>query len=278
MAQPATLVPLERLEGDPEKQNLNSTPQDNENNNHDVNNTKRSSRKKKKKKKKDDGPLGTPQIKRDWFHDPRKRIGRDFDSWNVGSVITTPQKGTKLIIAQRIDDGHAGVVFKVRNEADNKIYALKVPKKETEKQFRKLHQEVEKNSKLEELSLPHARIVEEGGDYLVKEWVDGLRGDEWFIKWNMFGRPLDDKAWLKLTEMFDSLSARGIYVQNLKDLNVIFNGTEWVVIDVGYFKHGMSPPDALGRFYETFDGRWNKPKYAKGNFMIIAKETERCVG
>jgi len=64
-------------------------------------------------------------------------------------------------------------------------------------------------------------------------------------------------------------------VQNLKDLNMIWDGHKWIVIDVGYFKYDMRPEVALGRFYETFDSRWNKPKYnkPKGPFRYMRKST-----
>jgi hypothetical protein len=103
----------------------------------------------------------------------------------------------------------------------------------------------------------------------VKRWIDGLRGDHWFIQWNEKGRPLDDIAWRRLCEMFDMLAAQNVYVQNLKDLNMIWDGQKWVVIDVGYFKTGLTPQQALGRYYETFDGRWNKPRYNRGRFMFL---------
>jgi hypothetical protein len=146
---------------------------------------------------------------------------------------------------------------------------VQVPRKESEKQFKKLHQEVAKNARMQSLGLPVADITEEGGDYLVKRWIDGLRGDHWFIQWNEKGRPLDDVAWRRLCEMFDMLAAKNIYVQNLKDLNMIWDGQKWVVIDVGYFKVGLTPQQALGRYYETFDGRWNKPRYNRGRFMFL---------
>lgn len=144
-----------------------------------------------------------------------------------------------------------------------------MPRKESEKQFKKLHQEVAKNARMQSLGLPIAEITEEGGDYLVKRWIDGLRGDHWFIQWNEKGRPLDDLAWRRLCEMFDMLAAQNVYVQNLKDLNMIWDGQKWVVIDVGYFKTGLTPQQALGRYYETFDGRWNKPRYNRGRFMFL---------
>mgnify|MGYP001114930259 CR=1 FL=1 len=148
-----------------------------------------------------------------YLTDPRKRIGRDYQQWMAGSIVTTPVKKNKYKVARRIDDGHAGVVFKVLNKKEQ-AFALKVPKKETEKQFRKLHQEVEKNKRLADLALPYANIVEEGGDYLVKEWVEGIRGDDWFIHWNEIGRPLNDPPWVELIKLFDRLSARGTWFLN----------------------------------------------------------------
>jgi hypothetical protein len=59
------------------------------------------------------------------MQDPRKRLGRDYEQWQAGQLVETPEASQKLTILRRIDDGHAGVVFKVRGE-DGNILALKV--------------------------------------------------------------------------------------------------------------------------------------------------------
>lgn len=60
-----------------------------------------------------------------YLEDPRKRLGRDYEQWQAGQVVHTPEKQQKLTILRRIDDGHAGVVFRVRDD-DGNILALKV--------------------------------------------------------------------------------------------------------------------------------------------------------
>lgn len=61
-----------------------------------------------------------------YLDDPRKRVGREHEQWQAGTIVTTPEGGLRLIILRRIDDGHAGVVFKVRDDRGT-ILALKVP-------------------------------------------------------------------------------------------------------------------------------------------------------
>jgi len=116
---------------------------------------------------------------------------------------------------------------------------------------------------LKALKVPHAKIVEEGQDYILKKWINGVRGDRWFKKWNEEGRNLSDTGFIKLMHIFDTMSLRGIYIQNLKDLNMIFDGKRWVVVDVGYFVYEMIPREAKGRYYDTFDRRWNKKKWKR---------------
>jgi hypothetical protein len=60
-----------------------------------------------------------------YLEDPRKRLGRDYEQWQAGQTVHTPEARQKLTILRRIDDGHAGVVFKVRDDEGN-ILALKV--------------------------------------------------------------------------------------------------------------------------------------------------------
>jgi len=196
--------------------------------------------------------------------------------------LKTPIKGMKLNILKRITDGHAGVVMQVRDlsKKNGGLYALKVPKKPTVKHLYKLHEEAPRNVRLKEFGLCYAKIVEEGADYLVKKWVEGTRGDVWFREWNQRGRPMDDKPFLALIGIFDDLSQKGVYVQNLKDLNMIYDGKKWVVIDVGYFKTNMVPREALGRFYDTFDSRWNKnstKQFECPGMMEIRGQTEEDV-
>lgn len=67
----------------------------------------------------------------------------------------------------------------------------------------------------------------------MREWVDGILGDEWTQQWIEGGCDMDDEALIFLFNLFNSLAKRGIYLLNLKSENMLWNGSEWIVIDYG---------------------------------------------
>lgn len=85
-------------------------------------------RQRKRRKEGDDATTTTTTTKTststNYLEDPRKRLGRDYERWQAGTVVVTPEGGLRLTVLRRIDDGHAGVVFKVRDDQGT-IYALK---------------------------------------------------------------------------------------------------------------------------------------------------------
>ncbi|MFN8845776.1 MAG: hypothetical protein ACK5W9_02895 [Bdellovibrionales bacterium] len=111
----------------------------------------------------------------------------------------------------------------------------------------------------EKLNVPYARIIEAGPDYLVKEWVEGIRGDEWIKGWVKLSsqkRKLDPR-YLQLMELFDQISNQKAYVGNLKAINMIHDGVQWVVVDSSTPKlQAGEIQEIRAKYNDVFQKRW----------------------
>jgi RIO-like serine/threonine protein kinase len=182
--------------------------------------------------------------------------------WKKGDTIKTPE-GRKLKIIDVIEDGHKALVYRAKDQDRDEI-ALKVAISNDPDILKSLKGEPLKIPDLDASGVEYAEIFEHGGNYMVKEWVEGIRGDKWFEKWEKKGSDTKDPVFQKLLEMYHDLADQGIYIGNLKPLNVIFDGKKWVVVDPGSFKTGLKPSAALKEFEDTLTSRWKmSPKVAK---------------
>lgn len=74
--------------------------------------------------------------------------------------------------------------------------------------LRSFKEEGDRVREVAELSLRHARIVEAGKNYVIKDWVQGVRGDAWFAKWLSAGAKREDPAFRELMGIFQDLAKR----------------------------------------------------------------------
>lgn len=99
------------------------------------------------------------------------------------------------------------------------------------------------------------KVLECGKNYCVREWTEGIRGDIWYKQWKEFGCATDNEGFLALVNLWKSVSDKGFYIQNLKQLNLIWSASGWVVIDSGYCRTGKNDLCML-RFCHHFDKHW----------------------
>ncbi len=179
----------------------------------------------------------------------------------IGAEVKTPQ-GLKLKIAKVILDGHKGIVYKAIDK-NGKAWALKVPRFDLP-EFNydvkaSLVKEVAKIPVYEKLNVPYARIIEAGPDYLVKEWVEGVRGDEWVQSWSKLSssKRKSDPRYQQLMQLFEHISMQGAYVGNLKAINMIHDGQNWVIVDSSTPKlEAGRPEDMRAKYSDVFEKRW----------------------
>lgn len=180
----------------------------------------------------------------------------DYLGLAVGSEIAfESQNSQKLLIEKVIDDGHKALVFKVQDE-QGKVFAFKVARSEDPDILKSITKEPRKVPELERLKLRYARIYQSGENYILKEWVEGKRGDAWMKDWIAGGAQESDLAFKKLAELFAGLAVQNTYVGNLKDLNLIFDGHEWVLVDIGSIREGESQEAVLHEYEDVFKSRW----------------------
>lgn len=99
------------------------------------------------------------------------------------------------------------------------------------------------------------KVLESGKNYCLREWSEGVRGDIWYNQWKDFGCPVEDEGFLALFNLWKKVSDQGFYIQNLKQLNMIWSVAGWVVIDSGYRRSGDKELCML-RFCHHFDKHW----------------------
>jgi hypothetical protein len=179
----------------------------------------------------------------------------------VGAKIKTPL-GLNLSIAKVILDGHKGIVYKALDK-NGKAWALKVPRFDLPEYNydvkASLVKEVAKIPAYEKLNIPYARIIEAGPDYLVKEWVEGVRGDEWVNSWSKLSssKRKSDPRYQQLMQLFENISAQGAYVGNLKSINMIHDGQTWIIVDSSTPKIEAGRPDEMrAKYNDVFEKRW----------------------
>eukprot|EP01121_Diplochlamys_sp_Union-15-3_P016332 TRINITY_DN553_c0_g1_i3.p1 TRINITY_DN553_c0_g1~~TRINITY_DN553_c0_g1_i3.p1 ORF type:complete len:336 (+),score=32.50 TRINITY_DN553_c0_g1_i3:490-1497(+) len=183
-------------------------------------------------------------------------IGKcDFE---IGDIVETP-RGRSLRVLTRNEDGHTAIVYKVSQIPDGPVMALKIIRWLDRSFLESVQKELRKDIFMRDINIPHAWVVEQGSDFCLKEWIFGIRGDEWYNNWVNSGCEMEDKGFSGIMKLYEYLSyEKLIYLKNLKALNLIWDAQNcvWVVIDVGPVYSYSSPVRALERFHKEFDDRW----------------------
>jgi len=159
---------------------------------------------------------------------------------------------------------------------DGRIVGLKVCVKYEPEQIISMQREQKKMEYLAELKVvPYTAILEAGDDYCVKEWVEGITGVEWFAKWTEGGCSLDDESFVLLLQLFRDVASTGVYLQNFKPQNLLWDGSSWQVVDYGGNKTIPDKGGVLKKYCDKFDKMWNKRKDIVPPLMELLKQAER---
>lgn len=157
-----------------------------------------------------------------------------------------------------IDSGLRGRVWKVKGK-DGKAYALKVAINKMPETLDSFRREPERTASVANLGLVSiARIVESGPNYLVKEWVEGTRGDKWFEQWVKDGADGKDPVFKKLLALYDTLAAQGVYIGDLNRKNLSWNGQDWIIIESGQAHLNQPKKGLVKKYRQKFYVNWTK--------------------
>jgi len=182
-----------------------------------------------------------------------KFAGREFQP---GEKLVTEKNKTYEIV-RYITKGLRSYVYQVKNEAGD-LLAFKVSLDQDYYNLRHLYEEKEKMDTLLKYGFRHARLLEIGPDYSVKEWISGVRMDTWRDEWEKLGfvpeHPEELKALVKLIE---EACRKQIYIGDLGGGNLMWDGREWVIIDVGVIHEYYSSRQAMQRYVKRLvDFKW----------------------
>ncbi|OFZ26256.1 MAG: hypothetical protein A2381_09105 [Bdellovibrionales bacterium RIFOXYB1_FULL_37_110] len=166
--------------------------------------------------------------------------------------------GTTLTIVSEIDTGKRGKVYKVKSDK-GVLFALKVAKNDTPEILTSFVNETDKEALYKKYGISHAKILVTEPTYILKEWIEGVRADDWMKIWEESGFPSEGVPQLEsLKKMLLENSNKGVYVGDLNPKNLIWDKTRWVVIDSGRIQEEISSNATLAYYVENISSRWGK--------------------
>lgn len=203
-----------------------------------------------------------------------------------------------LTVLQELSSGKNKRTYKVKDQR-GVLYIYKYTKK------REIKKEVERAATLARLGLPHSKVVASGSEstrrsrgsresrrtverlersagrerdreressrtgYVLREWIDGVRGDDWLKSWQSFGSP-DSSGVKALFSLFDKAARAGTYVGHLNPECVVYNDGQaaWYIVDCGSIVELPAKDAATRYFWKVFE-RWGSrlDRYPASNGM-----------
>jgi hypothetical protein len=180
-----------------------------------------------------------------------------------GQTVVTPS-GLTLSVVRQVDQGKRGVVFQVKDLNSGTLYALKVARDSEPETLASIAGESGKKATLAQLGLPHAAMIEQSETFVVTEWIEGTRGDQWVDAWLKSGAPADSPEALALRALIDASVQQRAYVGDLNPKNVIVQAqapnqpARWVIIDSGSIRTDLTQPEIIERYHANIVRRWSQ--------------------
>lgn len=174
------------------------------------------------------------------------------------------KKGDEIILSERpyhirevAGNGRRSIVYQVNNREGIR-YALKVPINRDPVTINSFKNEVLKSRSCVKYGFQHAKVIELGADYILKEWVDGIRGDAWTREWAHQGFPAGALQIISLGKLILDSARRKIYIRDLNQNNLIWNGGNWIIIDSGSIKKKFSRRGILRLYRDYVSENWGR--------------------
>jgi len=133
-------------------------------------------------------------------------------------------------VEEHVARGRVGDVYRVK-EGEGNLYALKIARDRRGPTLMSLRDEESRTERLARAGLPFARIAARGRDYVLKEWVEGIRGDRWLGEWRKNGRPFPTPETLGLLNLFRRVMLNGLLARDLNPTNLIWSEGCWILVD-----------------------------------------------
>lgn len=155
-----------------------------------------------------------------------------------------------LTVLLELESGRNKRVYKVKDQRGVQ-YVYKHTKK------RDVKKEVERAARLARHGLTHSKIVASGSDFILREWVQGMRGDDWLTAWESFGAPMDVEAVVSLFGLLDKSARAGVYVGSLEPKDLVWDGAQWSIFNCGSIRE-LPPKEVATRYFWKMLERWGQ--------------------
>ena len=188
-----------------------------------------------------------------------------FDRYNLKNLFQKPkhcldpilssessfstETGMVYKVLRYVDKGRRGAVYKIE-DASGVAFALKVAVSLERKTIRSIRNDLAKSNTLSKYQVAHAKVLYLGGNYVIKEWAEGVRFDQWRLKWEATGFPDNPREPALLFEDLRAYAKMGLYISDFSPKNIIFNGDRWVIIDTGPIKESRGEAELLSIYRE----------------------------
>lgn len=195
---------------------------------------------------------------------PKQLVAKAEAKANFQEISQNLKTGDFVVIENKVlkvlgtaGDGLRGIVFKVQDK-NGYLYALKVARYQDAETLESIQKESRKAKKWAKLGIPHAEVLVQADDYVLKTWVDGELGDK--VMERYFAGDASAKAAVRtLFEFIGSVREKGVYLGDFRPPNVMWYKNTWVIIDGGSMKTDMTIEEAHARWSEKFEKRWKIP-------------------
>ncbi len=162
--------------------------------------------------------------------------------------------GKEFKVLDLVHRGSKANIFQI--EAEGKLFALKIPIDHSAESEAALQEDISRIKTLERLGFSHARMIESGNRFLLKEWIVGIDGKEWLSQWESEGGIGTSAPAVALKSIVELSILKKAYIRNLRPSNLIWDGTRWVVVDSGPAKESLTSDEVRNRYSENFSERW----------------------
>ncbi|MCP4680807.1 MAG: hypothetical protein GY864_00560 [Desulfobacterales bacterium] len=180
-----------------------------------------------------------------------------FPTLEVGKKIITPGLSKQLRIVEFAGQGHRAKIYKTEDYETGDLFALKVIHDSSPINVASIAKDSVKTNILKENHINHAGIIEEGVDYVLKVWLDGILGDSWVEAWINNGSIVSDTYFQALMDFYKQCSQKGIHIDNLKPANMmLMPDGSWNPFDPGVISTGLKSEEIIRRYTDKFIRRW----------------------
>lgn len=178
------------------------------------------------------------------------------ETFSPGEHIQTEQE-REYIIGELISDKKEFTVYSATEVASGKNVTIKFPKSNDPKLLKEIQDSIGLDARYKRLGISAATLVEGGSDYIIKENIEGITGEEWLRSWESRGYPVSDPGVKRLNEILLTSANKEYYIGELLPSNMIWTGSDWVLLKSGSID-SLPSDEILERYSEKFARRWGK--------------------